>query len=161
MQRDGISRLGHLFAAAPKHFSRNRWADILLRTATSASGEAPNFVSPPVGPVLFRRYLRAHSLLYLFIPAVLGRHAQPVRGVLAIAQSGHLIEFGRFAAERRAQRGLGKPETFNSLGFTFICERNSRGQFLVKRITRRDRMRATLREIKDELRTHKMNRQSI
>jgi hypothetical protein len=32
------------------------------------------------------------------------------------------------------------------------CERNSRGQFLVKRITRRDRMRATLREIKDELR---------
>jgi RNA-directed DNA polymerase len=63
-----------------------------------------------------------------------------------------LIEFGRFAAERRAQRRLGKPETFNFLGFTFICERNSRGQFLVKRITRRDRMRATLREIKEELR---------
>jgi group II intron reverse transcriptase/maturase len=63
-----------------------------------------------------------------------------------------LIEFGRFAAERRAQRGLGKPETFNFLGFTFICERNSRGQFLVKRITRRDRMRATLRRIKEELR---------
>jgi group II intron reverse transcriptase/maturase len=63
-----------------------------------------------------------------------------------------LIEFGRFAAERRTQRGVGKPETFNFLGFTFICERNSRGQFLVKRITRRDRMRATLREIKDELR---------
>src|ERR1700730_5502526 len=63
-----------------------------------------------------------------------------------------LIEFGRFAAERRARRGLGKPETFNFLGFTFICERNSRGQFLVKRITRRDHMRATLREIKDELR---------
>src|SRR4029077_17072444 len=63
-----------------------------------------------------------------------------------------LIEFGRFAADRRAQRGLGKPETFNFLGFTFICERNSRGQFLVKRITRRDRLRATLREIKVELR---------
>ena len=63
-----------------------------------------------------------------------------------------LIEFGRFAADRRAHRGLGKPETFNFLGFTFICERNSRGQFLVKRITRRDRMRATLRKIKEELR---------
>src|SRR6202049_490298 len=63
-----------------------------------------------------------------------------------------LIEFGRFAAERRAHRGLGKPETFNFLGFTFICERNSRGQFLVKRTTRRDRMRATLRRIKEELR---------
>ena len=63
-----------------------------------------------------------------------------------------LIEFGRFAAERRAHRGLGKPETFNFLGFTFICERNSRGQFLVKRTTRRDRMRAALRRIKEELR---------
>ena len=63
-----------------------------------------------------------------------------------------LIEFGRFAAERRAQRGLGKPETFNVLGFTFICERNSRGKFLVMRITRRDRMRATLKEVKEELR---------
>src|SRR5215472_5273336 len=63
-----------------------------------------------------------------------------------------LIEFGRFAADRRAHRGLGKPETFNFLGFTFICERNSRGQFLVKRTTRRDRMRATLRRIKEELR---------
>ena len=63
-----------------------------------------------------------------------------------------LIEFGRFAAERRTQRGVGKPETFHFLGFTYICERNSRGQFLVKRITRRDRLRATLREIKDELR---------
>jgi RNA-directed DNA polymerase len=63
-----------------------------------------------------------------------------------------LIEFGRFAAERRARRGLGKPETFNFLGFTFICERNSRGQFLVKRTTRRDRMRATLGRVKEELR---------
>jgi group II intron reverse transcriptase/maturase len=63
-----------------------------------------------------------------------------------------LIEFGRFAAERRAQRGCSKPETFSFLGFTFICERNRRGQFLVKRITRRDRMRATLRRIKEEMR---------
>jgi hypothetical protein len=32
-----------------------------------------------------------------------------------------LIEFGRFAAADREKRGLGKPETFNFLGFTFIC----------------------------------------
>src|SRR5215208_7808782 len=31
-----------------------------------------------------------------------------------------LIEFGRFAAERRKRRGLGKPDTFNFLGFTFM-----------------------------------------
>src|ERR671939_29479 len=63
-----------------------------------------------------------------------------------------LIEFGRFAAVRRARRGLGKPETFNFLGFTFICGQSHRGNFLLKRRTRRDRMRGKLREIKEELR---------
>jgi len=63
-----------------------------------------------------------------------------------------LIEFGRFAADRRARRGLGKPETFNFLGFTFICERNSAGKFFIKRKTRRDRMRTKLRAVKEELR---------
>ena len=63
-----------------------------------------------------------------------------------------LIEFGRLAAVRRARRGLGKPETFSFLGFTFICGRNSRGKFLLCRSTRSDRVRAKLREIKEELR---------
>ena len=43
-----------------------------------------------------------------------------------------LIEFGRHAAERRRQRGVGKPETFNFLGFTFICGKSRRGNFLLK-----------------------------
>jgi len=63
-----------------------------------------------------------------------------------------LIEFGRFAAERRARRGLGKPETFNFLGFTHICGHSRSGHFLLKRKTRRDRMRVRLRAIKEELR---------
>ena len=63
-----------------------------------------------------------------------------------------LIAFGRFAAERRKERGLGKPETFNFLGFTFICGKSRDGKFLVKRKSRRDRVRAKLREIKEELR---------
>jgi group II intron reverse transcriptase/maturase len=63
-----------------------------------------------------------------------------------------LIEFGRFAAERRQRRGLGKPETFNFLGFTFICGKTRAGRFQIKRKTRADRMRAKLREIKQEMR---------
>lgn len=63
-----------------------------------------------------------------------------------------LIEFGRFAARNRARRGLGKPETFTFLGFTHICSRSRRGAFQLKRKTRRDRMRAKLREIKEALR---------
>src|SRR2546423_14131793 len=63
-----------------------------------------------------------------------------------------LIEFGRFAAERRPRRGLGKPETFNFLGFTFICGKTRQGKFQIKRKTRRDRMQAKLRNIKETLR---------
>jgi group II intron reverse transcriptase/maturase len=63
-----------------------------------------------------------------------------------------LIEFGRQAVRRRAQRGLGKPETFNFLGFTFICGKSRRGKFLIHRKTRRDRMRAKLKEVKEALR---------
>ena len=63
-----------------------------------------------------------------------------------------LIEFGRFAADKRAQRGLGKPETFSFLGFTFICGKSLKGKFLILRKSRSDRVRAKLREIKDELR---------
>ena len=62
-----------------------------------------------------------------------------------------LIEFGRFAAERRKRRGLGKPETFNFLGFTFICGKTRVGKFQLQRKTRRDRMQAKLREIKEAL----------
>jgi group II intron reverse transcriptase/maturase len=63
-----------------------------------------------------------------------------------------LIAFGRHAAARRRRRGLGKPETFDFLGFTMICGESRSGGFLVRRKTRRDRMRAKLQEIKGELR---------
>ena len=63
-----------------------------------------------------------------------------------------LIEFGRHVADQRARKGLGKPETFNFLGFTFICGRSRKGKFLIKRKSRRDRMQAKLKEIKQELR---------
>ena len=63
-----------------------------------------------------------------------------------------LIEFGRHAAENRKRRGLGKPETFSFLGFTFICGKTRRGKFQVQRKSRRDRMRAKLQEIKQALR---------
>src|SRR3954447_17638927 len=63
-----------------------------------------------------------------------------------------LIAFGRFAADRRAQRGLGQPKTFCFLGFTHICGRSRRGTFQLQRNSRTDRMRATLRRVKDALR---------
>jgi RNA-directed DNA polymerase len=62
-----------------------------------------------------------------------------------------LLEFGRHAATDRKRRGLGKPETFTFLGFTLICGKSRRGNFLIHRKSRRDRMTAKLKEVKDEL----------
>jgi group II intron reverse transcriptase/maturase len=62
-----------------------------------------------------------------------------------------LIEFGRHAARNRASRGLGKPETFDFLGFTHICAKSRTGRFWLRRITISKRMRAKLREVNDQL----------
>jgi RNA-directed DNA polymerase len=64
-----------------------------------------------------------------------------------------LIEFGRNAVADRRSRGLGKPETFDFLGFTHYCAtRRSGGGFVLGRTPIRKRMRAKQREIKEQLR---------
>jgi group II intron reverse transcriptase/maturase len=68
------------------------------------------------------------------------------------AQKTRLIEFGRYAAERRERRGQGRPETFDFLGFTHICGRARSGALQLKRKTRRDRMRVKVKQIKASLR---------
>jgi len=67
------------------------------------------------------------------------------------AEKTRLIEFGRFAEQDRAERGLGKPETFNFLGFTHICTRNNRNMYIMLRQTMRKRMQTKLKEVTKEL----------
>ena len=62
------------------------------------------------------------------------------------------IEFGRYAEQNRRQRGEGKPETFDFLGFTHNSGKNRNGDFVVKRKTMGKRMRAKLQELKQQLR---------
>jgi RNA-directed DNA polymerase len=67
-----------------------------------------------------------------------------------------LIEFGKFAAERRRRRGEGSPESFTFLGFKHYCATKKHGTgFQLGRKTERKRMRTKLREIKETLREHR------
>lgn len=68
-----------------------------------------------------------------------------------------LIEFGRFAAQSRKERGDNKPETFNFLGFTHICGKTRRGKFTVLRQTMRKKWQAKLKELYIELRRRMHN----
>jgi len=63
-----------------------------------------------------------------------------------------LIEFGRFAKERRRKRGLGKPKSFDFLGFTHLSGESRKGRFQVERRTIAQRFRTKLAELKVELR---------
>jgi RNA-directed DNA polymerase len=68
------------------------------------------------------------------------------------AEKTRLIEFGRHAARDRKGRGLGKPETFQFLGFTHICAKARKsGRFKLRRITDSKRMRAKLLAVKREM----------
>jgi RNA-directed DNA polymerase len=63
-----------------------------------------------------------------------------------------LIEFGRLAMANRCARGLGRPVSFDFLGFTHYCAtRRSGGGFVLGRKPARKRMRVKLREIKGRL----------
>jgi hypothetical protein len=67
------------------------------------------------------------------------------------AEKTRLIQFGRFAVQQRKQRDLGKPETFDFLGFTHICGKTRSGRFALRRITITKRRRAKLHKVKEEL----------
>ena len=62
-----------------------------------------------------------------------------------------LIEFGRYAVTNRRRRGLGKPETFDFLGFTHVWVSNRVGYSRLDRLTIKKRMRTTLAEIRKTL----------
>ncbi|MFA7060243.1 MAG: reverse transcriptase domain-containing protein [Pedobacter sp.] len=67
-------------------------------------------------------------------------------------EKSRLIEFGRFTADNRKERGESTPETFNFLGFTHMCGKTRKGKFTVLRQTMQKKMQRKLQELKEELR---------
>lgn len=67
------------------------------------------------------------------------------------ADKTRLVRFGKLATRQRAERGEGKPETFEFLGFTHVCGKSRAGRFVLFRHTSKKRMRRRLREVRDEL----------
>ena len=72
-----------------------------------------------------------------------------------------LIEFGAFAQANRRRRGLGRPETFDFLGFTHYCARDRRGRFQLGRKPSAKRMSRTLKRIKEVLRRRMHDRVDV
>jgi RNA-directed DNA polymerase len=142
-----------------------RYADDLSRVAQPA---------PRMLPVLHRQRRGARGTPSVGLPAaiclVIGcQHEAEARQLLValkdrLAQFGlslhegktRLIEFGRFATERRAAAGQRRPETFDFLGFTHYCGRTRSGRFVVKRKTQAKRMVRKLKAVRQDM-LHRMH----
>ena len=59
-----------------------------------------------------------------------------------------VIMFGRFAETDRKKLGMGKPETFDFLGFTHYCGKSKSGKFKLKRKTSKKKIKAKVRAFK-------------
>lgn len=126
------------------HYCFDLWANRLRKTRV-------------VGKVAFVRYaddivigVEKREDAMLIIAELRDRLAK--FGLTLHPEKTRLIEFGRWAEERRRQRKEGKPETFAFLGFLHTCAKARNGRFLLRRQTRPDRMRVTLHAIKEQLR---------
>jgi RNA-directed DNA polymerase len=132
-----------LLANVYLHYVLDLWADRWRRRQARGDVIIVRFADDYIGG------FEHHRDAQRFLDDLRGRFAK--FGLELHPDKTRLIEFGRFAAERRQARGLGKPETFAFLGFTHICAKDRLGRFTLKRVTEAKRMRAKLRQVKVEL----------
>jgi len=136
--------LSPLLANIYLHYSLDIWADIWRKKTAKGEMLIVRFADDSVFGFQYR------SDAERFLEDMKKRFA---RFHLELnAEKTRLIEFGRFAAGNRAGRGEGKPEIFDFLGFTHMCDKTRTGKFIVLRRTKRKRVQAKLKEIKIELR---------
>jgi hypothetical protein len=140
--RSGARGIG--VAAALKHYVFDLWAERWRRTAAR-------------GDVVIVRYLDDFIVGFQnrgdaerFLTALRERLGQ--FGLKLHPDKTRLLEFGRFAAQNRQERGESRPETFQFLGFVHACGRTRTGWFLLRRHTASERLRAKLQEVKAEVR---------
>jgi group II intron reverse transcriptase/maturase len=140
-----------LLANVYLHYVFDLWADIWRRKVASGDVIIVRYADDLV--VGFQHRTDAERFLKEF------RERLAKFGLELHPDKTRLIEFGRFAARNRKQRGEGKPETFTFLGFTHFCGQRIRdGAFIVWRITAKKRMVAKLKAIKAELQRRKHDR---
>ena len=133
-----------LIANVYLHYLFDLWADVWRKKVAQGNVIIVRYADDLV--VGFQHRAEAERFLYEF------RERLAKFGLELHPDKTRLIEFGRFAARDRKQRGEGKPETFTFLGFTHYCgQRHKSGTFTVWRITAKKRMVSKLKAIKVEL----------
>lgn len=121
------------------HYILDLW--FMVKIARKCRGEA-HIVRYADDFVCFFQYQDEAQMFYAELKKRLGKFN------LEVAESKtKIIEFGKFAEERRKERQKGKPETFDFLGFTHYCSKNRYGRFHLKRKKSRKKLSMNLKAI--------------
>lgn len=90
----------------------------------------------------------------MFLKALRKRFAK--FGLELAEEKTKILEFGRFAAVNRKNRGEGKPETFDFLGFTFYCGKANKAGFFRCRVkTSKKKFISKVRAMKEWIKTNR------
>jgi RNA-directed DNA polymerase len=121
-----------LSANAYLHYAFDLWADVWRRKMAKGDMIVVRYADDLV--LGFQNRTDAERFLREF------KERMAKFGLELHPEKTRLIEFGRYAARDREQRGEGKPQTFTFLGFTHFCgQRHKTGTFTVWRITAKKR----------------------
>ncbi|WP_063554139.1 group II intron reverse transcriptase/maturase, partial [Clostridium ljungdahlii] len=68
-----------------------------------------------------------------------------------------ILEFGKFAKQNRRNKGLGKPETFDFLGFTFYCSEDRKKEFFRCKVkTSKKKFRSKVKTMKEWIKKNRI-----
>jgi group II intron reverse transcriptase/maturase len=94
-----------------------------------------------------------HEQAHKIVQSIKDRFAK--FGLMLSEDKTRVIEFGRFARERRQEHSKGRPETFTFLGFTHYCGTTRKGAFVVRHKTSRQKYQASVKRLKEWMRSMK------
>lgn len=127
------SAVSPLLANIYLHYVLDLWFEVAVKKQLRGQAEMVRFADDFV--CMFQYKDDAERFYY----ALLKRLAK--FNLTVAEEKTKIIRFGRFAESARRKVGLGKPETFDFLGFTHYCGKSRTGSFRIKRKTSRKKFR--------------------
>jgi len=121
------------------HYALALWFEVKFKPTLRGEGGLVTYADDFVATFQYKEEAKR------FLAAVAERFA--LFGLELEPDKTRLVEFGRFAEQNRKQRGEGRPETFDFLGFTHYCSKSRKGWFDVKRKTASKKYRQKLKEM--------------
>ena len=122
------------------HYALDLWFDVAVKKRCKGQAELVRYADDYVCCFQYKEDAE------MFYSALISRLA---KFKLEVAEEKtNILMFGRFAAQHREKKGIGKPETFDFLGFTHYCGTSRAGKFRVKRKTSKKKFRAKVQAVK-------------